>query len=118
VLVTSTGGASHLFTGNGEWLFTFSDPAGNTGSALASVSGIDKEAPKATNVTYAPPLGTPTSGQVFVTLTTNELITKPDNWSGLAEGTTFTRYYANNTTETVFFYDLVGNQGYTGIVIS
>ncbi len=35
----------YLFTGNGIFLFTFNDLAGNTGEALATVDRIDKEVP-------------------------------------------------------------------------
>ncbi|MDR2190370.1 MAG: hypothetical protein LBP53_04190 [Candidatus Peribacteria bacterium] len=78
-MVTSTGGASHLFTGDGNWTFLFVDTAGNTGSAVAVVSGIDKLSPVATNVSYSP--STATNNDVVVTLMTNEPIQQPTNWS-------------------------------------
>jgi hypothetical protein len=51
--VNSVGGASHLFTEDGERTFTFVDPAGNTGSKVATVTGIDKTLPTATKVEYS-----------------------------------------------------------------
>ncbi|MDR2541350.1 MAG: hypothetical protein LBD11_06410 [Candidatus Peribacteria bacterium] len=114
VVVTSTGGTSHLFTGDGTWTFTFQDPAGNTGSAIATVSGIDKIAPTATVINYS--TTNPTNGSVTVTLTTSENVSPIAGWTGNT-GTSFTKVYDTNAVETIFFYDLVGNQGYTGISI-
>lgn len=40
-IMTSTGNSpAYVFTENGTFLFTFEDPAGNTGSALAEVTSI------------------------------------------------------------------------------
>jgi hypothetical protein len=55
VHLTNNGGASYyVFTGNGTFTFVFTDPAGNVGTALATVDRIDKTAPIATSLTYAP----------------------------------------------------------------
>jgi len=40
VIMESAGGPAHVFTENGTFLFTFEDPAGNTGSTLAEVTTI------------------------------------------------------------------------------
>ncbi|MGB4420316.1 MAG: Ig-like domain-containing protein, partial [Candidatus Saccharimonadales bacterium] len=49
VNVTNNSGAtSYTFTNNGTFTFEFSDTAGNTNTALATVSKIDKVAPTAT----------------------------------------------------------------------
>ncbi len=45
VTITSEGGTSHTFTENGSFTFAFKDKAGNTGTAIAKVDWIDKEAP-------------------------------------------------------------------------
>ncbi|MCX6735998.1 MAG: Ig-like domain-containing protein [Candidatus Parcubacteria bacterium] len=45
VTVNSEGGSTHTFTSNGEFTFNFTDAAGNNGTALATVSNIDKTAP-------------------------------------------------------------------------
>jgi outer membrane lipoprotein SlyB len=39
-MTTTENSPAHVFTGNGTFLFTFVDGAGNTGSALATVSSI------------------------------------------------------------------------------
>lgn len=46
--VTGLNAVSHLFTGSGIFVFTFSDLVGNTGSATATVTWIDKENPVVT----------------------------------------------------------------------
>jgi uncharacterized protein YerC len=74
VVVGSTGGANYMFTADGSHTFTYHDPAGNTGSATATVNRIDKTAPTAT-VTYNPT--TTTSGSVVMTLTASEPIYVP-----------------------------------------
>ncbi len=45
ITITSPGGFTHTFTGNGTFTFEFVDDDGNTGEATASVANIDKEAP-------------------------------------------------------------------------
>ena len=46
VTVTNNSGSlSHVFTDNGSFTFEFTDASGNTGSATATVSNIDKVAP-------------------------------------------------------------------------
>ncbi len=51
VIVTNNGGSTnYTFTANGTFTFNFRDLAGNTGSATAIVSNIDKTAPSITNV--------------------------------------------------------------------
>ena len=45
VTITNNGGsANYTFTENGNFTFTFTDAYGNTGSAIATVSWIDKTA--------------------------------------------------------------------------
>jgi hypothetical protein len=67
VIIDST---YHLFTGNGEYTFTYHDQAGNTGSAIAKVDRIDTTPPTATNLTFSP--ASLTSGNVLATLTLSE----------------------------------------------
>ncbi|VVB57434.1 Uncharacterised protein [uncultured archaeon] len=55
VTITNNGGNStYLFTTNGEFTFQFQDAAGNSGSAAAAVSTIDKTAPALTLLSPAP----------------------------------------------------------------
>ncbi|GHV23181.1 hypothetical protein FACS1894176_04680 [Bacteroidia bacterium] len=61
IIVTNTPNTNYTFTGNGSFTFQFSDPAGNTGSALATVTRIDASAIQAT-ISYTP--DTATSGNV------------------------------------------------------
>lgn len=62
VTVTNNGGAvSYTFTANGSITFNFIDNAGNTGTATATVSNIDKSAPS------APSLSSPTNNQYLTT---------------------------------------------------
>ncbi len=46
--VTSAGGNTHTFIQNGSFTFEFTDAAGNTGTAVATVNWIDKIPPIAT----------------------------------------------------------------------
>ncbi|MFA7171379.1 MAG: DUF5018 domain-containing protein, partial [Candidatus Paceibacterota bacterium] len=48
VTVTSAGGYTHTFTQNGTFTFTFKDSDGNIGSAVATVTNIDKNPPTVT----------------------------------------------------------------------
>jgi hypothetical protein len=85
VIVTNNSGGTHyLFTGNGEFIFSFRDVAGNTGEAKANVHWIDKEVPEAVNVEYSP--ASLTGGDVVVKLTLNEKgkISEPPLFSGVA----------------------------------
>lgn len=50
--VTVKDGNTHTFTANGEYTFEFADSAGNTGTATANVTWIDKDLPTAT-ITYS-----------------------------------------------------------------
>ena len=108
-MTNNSGSVNYLFTGNGSFTYEFEDGHGNTGSVTATVTWIDKDAPYATSVVYNP--STPTSGNVVVTLTINEAV---QAISGRTGGPTVrTKTYTTNTTETITFYDLVGNQGQT-----
>ena len=64
--ITGLNAASHTFTGNGSFIFTFQDLAWNTGSTIATVNWIDKTIPTASviyNITWA------TDQNVIATLT-------------------------------------------------
>jgi hypothetical protein len=54
---------------------------------------------------------------VTVTLRTSEAVSPILGWTGTT-GQIFTKVYSTNVSETIFFYDKVGNQGYTGITIT
>ena len=69
-------GFTRVFTGNGTYLFQYSDAAGNTGTIEAEVTRIDKELPYATAVSYTPPTITSTSVEATVYL--NKPVLKPE----------------------------------------
>jgi len=90
------------------------DSMGRTASTGYSITNIDNTLPEAVSVNYSP--SSNTNQSVEVTLIINKEVQSIPGWTGT--GTTWTRIYASNTTETVTFYDLVGNSGSTGIEIT
>jgi len=72
VTITSSGGNSHTFTNNGSFTFSFQDAAGNTGSATATVSNIDKIAP--TIVLTGAPSGIATLSTFEITVSGGDVI--------------------------------------------
>jgi hypothetical protein len=106
----------YLFTGNGYYLFTFIDPAGNTGQATAVVNRIDKLPPQITSLTYTP--SSTTNQDVVATITLNEPIQPPSGRTALdGNAQAFSRTFTGNTSLAVSLLDLVGNQTTTGITI-
>jgi hypothetical protein len=99
--VTGLNATGHIFTDNGTFTFTFTDLAGNTGSAIANVTWIDKVAPV---ITINPYTTTPTNHDVTVTATTNEG-TLNSNTHTFTGNSSFdfvaTDAAGNNTTQTV-----------------
>ena len=103
VTVTNNSGLlTYTFTANGTFTFEFKDAAGNTGTAKATVSNIDKIPPTAT-ITYS--TTQPTADNVVATLKPSETVTVTNN-SGL-----FTRTFTENGTFTFEFKDAAGNTG-------
>ncbi|MGN0180446.1 MAG: Ig-like domain repeat protein, partial [Monoglobaceae bacterium] len=77
--VTVTNNASsenYTFTDNGEFIFEFKDAAGNTASAKAEVSIIDKKKP---TLSYTLSTNDPTPFSVFATVTADERVTFKNN---------------------------------------
>lgn len=111
ITITNNGGSTnYIFTGNWSFTFTFQDLAGNTWSALATVTWIDNIAPTAA-INYSP--WTTTSGNVIATLTwASESITITNNgWSG---NYTFTA----NGTFVFEFEDTVWNTWSTTAIVT
>lgn len=107
VTVTNNGGnTNYTFSANGNFTFQYKDAYGNTGSTQAVVNWIDKVKPEGT-ISYSTTSWT--NQDVTATLTTTKVVTKPSGWSGAATGTSFTKTYSANITETVSFSDLVTN---------
>ncbi len=101
-IVTSDGGATHIFTDNGAWTFTYEDIAGNAGTAEATVDWIDRTAPAAT-IVYSP--ATSTNQNVIATLQPNETVAVTNN------GGLDTYTFVGNGTFTFQFEDAAGNAG-------
>lgn len=72
VTITNNGGSStYTFDDNGSFTFEFIDAAGNTGSAIASVSNIDKVAPTLSFVLDNTSLWSPNHKLVTITAQVN-----------------------------------------------
>ena len=101
------GGNVHTFTENGEFTFKYIDPAGNTGTAIAKVTWIDKTLPKAT-ITYS------------TTNPTNQDVTASISFD--KEDVRITNNNGNNTytfTENgQFEFEFVGPAGNSGTAIA
>lgn len=102
IIVTNNGGsASYTFAANGSFGFTFTDYAGNPGTATATVSNIDKVAPTITVGTYSI---LPTNADITVTATTNEGTLNATSYTFTANGSfdfVATDAAGNVTTSTV-----------------
>ena len=105
ITVTNNGGfTSYTFTENGSFIFEFADPAGNTGTTIATVDWIDKT-PPTTTVNYSST--SPTNSDVVASLVPSEAITVTNNGG-------FTSYtFTENGSFTFEFADPAGNTGTT-----
>ncbi|GHW02931.1 hypothetical protein AGMMS50249_7170 [candidate division SR1 bacterium] len=108
---------TYTFTGNGSYIFEYSDLLGNTGSTQATVNWIDRESPYATSIIYTPN-NTFTTGNVIVQITINKPILRPDGRSGASTGLNFTKSFEHNFSGYVILTDLIGNTGTVNIIIS
>jgi hypothetical protein len=103
IIITNNGGSeTRTFTQDGVFTFEFTDAAGNTGTADAEVTWIDKTPPTAT-VAYS--TENPTKENVTVTIAPSEDVTMTNNGGAL------TRTFANNGVFTFTFSDAAGNGG-------
>ncbi|MBU1891002.1 S8 family serine peptidase [Patescibacteria group bacterium] len=103
VTVTNNSGSlSYTFLENGSYTFEFQDEAGNPGTAIATVSTIDKVVPTAT-ISYS--TTDFTQSNVVATLVPSETITVTNN-SGLD-----TYNFLDNGSFVFSFEDAVGNEG-------
>ncbi len=100
--VTVAGGNTHVFTGNGEYVFEYRDEAGNISMTTSKVTWIDKTAPTAT-ISYS--TESLTNGDVIATLNPSEQVTITNNNGSNAY--TFTE----NSSFTFEFVDRAGNTG-------
>lgn len=103
VTVTNNNGSkTYTFTQNGSFTFQFTNSAGLSGLATATVIWIDKTTPTAT-ILYS--LITPTKGSVVATLLPSEIVTVTNN--GGSTSYTFTK----NGSFTFQYRDAAGNTG-------
>ena len=106
--ITWINATSHVFNGNGSFIFYFQDLAGNAGSVTATVNNIVDGSKPTASVKYSTTWAT--NADVVVTLTgRNEAIT----WIN-ATSHTFTW----NGTYTFTFSDLAGNTGSVTATVS
>ncbi|MGE5418417.1 MAG: hypothetical protein ACM3UZ_16885 [Acidobacteriota bacterium] len=103
ITVTNNGGSTQFtFDNNGTFTFEFVDATGNTGTATATVTWIDKTAPTA-QINYS--TTDPTCGSVVATLVPSEPVTVTNN-GGSTEYT-----FTDNGSFTFEFVDAAGNAG-------
>ena len=105
--VTVEGGNTHTFNDNGEYIFKYTDKAGNTGAKLAKVTWIDKTLPKAT-ITYS--TTDLTNQDVTATVTFDKENVRITNNSG---NNTYT--FTDNDK---FEFEFVGPAGNTGVAVA
>ena len=108
--VKVTGGKTHTFTENGEYIFDFVDAAGNKGVAVAIVSWIDKSAPLA-KVVYS--TTEPTNKEVFATISFDEKVSflTEDIYGEELSNNTYRFTLLNNIDSVVEYVDTLGNKG-------
>jgi hypothetical protein len=105
-----------IFTGNTVEEVEFAYANGMTGSAEVEITRIDKEEPEAVTVVYSP-FQMATMGSVVVHLLVNEDVqTIDEDWVRITDRY-FMKLFSSNTSKFVYFTDLAGNKGSTGIVI-
>lgn len=103
VTVTNNGGSkTYVFTDNGSFTFQFKDSLNNVGTAVATVTNIDKIPPTGT-ISYT--TTSPTNQDVIATLSPSESVTVTNNGGSLSH--TFTA----NGTFTYTIQDAAGNVG-------
>ncbi len=107
--VTVKDGNTHTFTTNGEYTFEFQDAAGNTGTATANVTWIDKDLPTAT-VKYS--TTNLTNQDVTATVTFDREGTKivDENGAIIEDGNTYV-FTENGIHEFHFVEPVAGKRG-------
>ncbi len=103
-ITNNEGNNTYTFTENGEFTFEFVDEAGNTGTATATVSNIDRTLPVAT-ITYD--INEPTNQNVVATVTF-------DKENVTVEGGNTHTFTENGTYE----FEFVGPSGNKGIAVA
>lgn len=103
---------THVFTGNGSFVFNFQDLSGNTWSVTATVNWIDKTAPSA-SISLNPIQANYTGWNIIATLTwySENLTIKNNGW---LNNYTFT----GNGSFVFDFVDTAGNTGSTTATVN
>ncbi len=102
------GGDTHTFTENGRHEFRFTGPAGNTGTAIAEVTWIDKTPPVAT-ITYDNKKLTNRDVTATVTFDEGGVTIVDKDGNKLEKGDTYV--FTKNGTYTFYYVDSLGNKG-------
>jgi hypothetical protein len=113
IITNNSGNAEYTFTGNGFFLYSFVDLAGNPSVAPAIVTWIDKTMLTGT-INYTPNTATSGDVEVIITLSKQGTITGRTTANNLI----FTKVFTGNTSGTVTFSDLAGNSDSTGFNIT
>ncbi len=106
--VVVEGGDTHTFTENGRHEFRFVGPAGNTGTAIAEVTWIDKTPPVAT-ITYDNKELTNQNVTATVTFDEGGITIVDKDGNKLQNGDT--HVFTENGTYTFYYVDSLGNKG-------
>jgi hypothetical protein len=110
VIVTNNGGnTSYLFTGNGSFTFEFQDAAGNTGTAVADVTWIDRS-PIVPTIVYSPDDSALTDQLVTATISFNKSGVVVTNNGGF-KSYTFPNSCWLSCSFTFEYVDLAGTTG-------
>ena len=86
-----------------------------SGSTTITITNIDKTNPVG-NITYN--ISNYTNGNVIATLTTDENIKTPENWTINGNSSTFIRPFSTNINENITIEDIAGNISTVPILIS
>jgi hypothetical protein len=101
------GSYTHTFDRNGEYTFSIRNAVGRRENVTAEVTWLDNDKPRITNVHLS--TTEDTNADVTATVTRSEPIHRPDGRNGAATGLYFIKTFTGNATESLTFYDLVGN---------
>lgn len=103
------------FTTNTETTITVTDIAGNTSEAIVLINNIDKTNPNV-EITYS--TTSQTIEPVTVTIKANEKIQGIEGWNLSEDGTTLTKVFDENDTQTITIRDIAGNTITESVVVA
>ena len=103
------------FNANTDTTITVTDVAGNKSEEKISIKNIDKDKPKV-EISYS--TTTQTIEPVTVTIKANEKIQGIEGWTLSSDGTTLTKVFDENDTQTITIRDIAGNSITESIVVA